>query len=664
MKRYQLTVTLIEDAQFGSGTGAGDVDAFIERDAQGRPVIRASHVKGVLRETATLCRDLKLCQQQDINDLFGQSGHQRGALIMQSLYTKKSDDCPIWISTARQPGSRVPMEDTLRVIEHCPAGTQFKGELQLADDACSSLLERLIHRTDRLGGQRNRGNGLVRCEIQLLSDEPKRLKNPPTQSGAHPRLRLLLQSIEPLLLPNSGNPGNLLTTEGFIRGQVLHGALVQPALAAQQWPSVEQWLGGAVAVGDALPLPKPITDDAALKIAEVMPIPLSLGAPKPAGQSTPRPWWSQTGRGNDFVTEDNSADSLTATEKPQEKPKRPGARQFLYRPDGKVAWQRYTPNIAVRMRVNLENTEPGLFSHEEIVEKTEFVSDLVFDNPEVAETFVAGFDQRTWLRVGREGRPVRVARAVWLDTPTTAKNPGDTWRLTLTSDTLLRDEMLAFITRPDIACLLYAVGKTSGDYPDAINWQIDTRYCETTPVHGFNTVSGLRRAPALALRRGSDFIIRGQGAGQLAVDLAALGAIGERTAEGYGRFMIGFTPFHGAIPSAVNELSCPDKPEEILLAHVHELVNSLQVTLLPSRSQLGWLRSRAEAGEKPQEILARVEAAVGKMGGKAWKSFPVKQIKDTFLQPFFVNSEAQQRQYLIYLVRWLTPRIPSSIEQE
>lgn len=222
--------------------------------------------------------------------------------------------------------------------------------------------------------------------------------------------------------------------------------------------------------------------------------------------------------------------------------------------------------------------------------------------------------------------------------------------------------MLAFVVRPDIATLIAAAGKNPGDYPGWDQWTINTKYCESTQVHGFNALTGLRRVPAIALRRGSDFKIDGTGSYQLAADLAAKQALGERTAEGYGRFIINFEPFAGTTPLQAEAPTLSDNNEEILLSLSCELASKSKK--LPSRSQLGWLRGMAEGGKAPSAILKSIQNAASKQGGKAWKDFPVAKIEEAFNKLFLKDNEDLQRQCLIALVRWLMPRTKEATEQE
>ena len=682
-----IELELVEDAHFGAGIGAGDIDALIDRDRDGQPVIRGSHLKGVLRESANLYHSLGLCTVEAVNALFGEDSGRRGALICSSLYKINStaqltenDNSPIWTSTGRELHSRAPLEDTLRIVEHCAAGTRFQGEIQLSDASLAELLRDLLSRTDRFGGSRNRGNGLAKL---TLCDGPKAGSNCQGKpKGNQPRLRLLLQAKEPLLLPNSGHPGNLLETEGFIRGQTLLGAFVQRLLQDNLSEPANTIMKGGVAFGDALPLPQNFNPENQNKAdIAVMPVPLSLKTPKPSGQQGEYPWWAiDNCQDTPTLDKKNTEDDLDTSKQQdsKQKLKRPGPRQFLYRANSGDAWQRFAPDITVRMRVNVgmrvTEGKTGLFSQEEIAENTHFVSDLIFGSMSDAQAFNTLITQHLangdWLRVGREGRPVCLTSAIWLsDEVRPAKPRESSWRLTLTSDTILRDDTLAFVTKPDIKSLISvirAVKKYGTDFSGSENWRINNQNCESTTLHGFNAVSGLRRAPALALRRGSDFWICGKGSERLAHALLKLPALGERTQEGCGRFVIDFSPFGGRHPPPVSAPNVKESKDEFILEIAKALAELLRDLQLPSRSQLGWLRSMAEGGEMPATILDRIDAAAEKQGGKAWKHFKsaiLPVLRPKFQSPPLTEASAQ-RQCLIALVRWMKPRSSINEKQE
>ena len=51
VKRYRLSLTLLEDFHSGTGTGGSrGIDAMQFLDREGKPMIRATHLKGLLRE--------------------------------------------------------------------------------------------------------------------------------------------------------------------------------------------------------------------------------------------------------------------------------------------------------------------------------------------------------------------------------------------------------------------------------------------------------------------------------------------------------------------------------------------------------------------------------------------------------------------------------------
>lgn len=99
MKRIRIELKLLEDLHTGSGTGSGDIDALLARDRDGRPVLRASHVKGVWRGATT--------DQAIKKTLFGARGEAGGQLSLTSLYAVQVPEELRWSSTSFQVGSRV-----------------------------------------------------------------------------------------------------------------------------------------------------------------------------------------------------------------------------------------------------------------------------------------------------------------------------------------------------------------------------------------------------------------------------------------------------------------------------------------------------------------------------------------------------------------------------
>ncbi|MBF0160056.1 MAG: hypothetical protein HQL58_11100 [Magnetococcales bacterium] len=652
---FMLKVTTLEDLHTGTGTGSGDIDALVMRDRRGHPVIRASHIKGLLLEAGEELITHGIISKQQLSVLLGQEGVSKGALRITSLRTAQLErpETRVWGATAREQGNRSPKPDTLHFVEHIAAGTSFQARLRLMDHTLQPLLERLLNRVDRVGGNRSRGGGLVQIEwtpCSATDQQDKRKPVDPISIGT--QLRLVLCNLEPLCLPVTGHPGNLIRSQSFIRGQVLRGALMAWAIENGSFPTLE-----GVSVGDALPLPQGVNS-----ADRVLPIPLSILTEKPRGDDKRLPWWFKGGSIQAFDDLKNlERGQTTAT---GEKPKRPGAHEYLCRTDN-GPWWRYAPamNVQLRNRTPKKSTskdEPELFSMEEVSEETYFQADLLFDNEKNAQQFIAIFapllDGRDWLAIGREGRPV-VIQSYISSKPGQQDHFSDDWVLTLISDLIIRGPNLGFIDDLTINHLCQLVG---------MSWQPEWKIkpmVETDVIHGFNTVSGMHRSPAIAIRRGSCWRITGAGTAQLAKKLANLDSLGERSREGYGRFAIDIQLIDqlDKVPKKSSEISS-NRQEELLIAAQHLAADP--GAKAPSLSQLQWLRNRALAAtneKRLEELLKEVKEAHKDrpQGGKAWQNFPSNNLENKLAQ---YTDLQEKRQLISYMVQWLV--LPIKQEQQ
>src|SRR4051812_23980360 len=117
--RRSISAELLEDAHPGSGAGGAGIDALVARDRDGRPVIWASHLEGLLREAARA-----LHYGATVDRLFGERGRTRQPAAFTSLYADTAPTSRIWRATARASfNNRAPRRDTLRAIEFVPKGT-------------------------------------------------------------------------------------------------------------------------------------------------------------------------------------------------------------------------------------------------------------------------------------------------------------------------------------------------------------------------------------------------------------------------------------------------------------------------------------------------------------------------------------------------------------
>jgi hypothetical protein len=651
-----LTVTTLEDFHAGSGTGGGDIDALVQRDGHNKPVIRASHFKGLLREASEELIALGTLTQVELDNLLGAGGgNGRGELRLTSLFIPKGEagKTLVWGSTQRAENKRQPEPDTLRFIEHVAAGTRFKATLRLANAALLPLVERLLNRIDRIGGNRNRGGGLVKLDWR--SQPAPRSFQPSPLTGKGQNLRLVLRNLEPLCLPSTGYPGNLICTHSFIRGQTLRGALIAWAIHNGRADHIN--LFERISVGDALPLPAGCRD-----AAQVLPIPLSILTDKPSGGTVNMPWWAgKTAPAKAF-------DSFGEMPEAEEKRKRPNAHEYLCRTADNAHWQCYKPQMQVRLRnatPKRDSTDDTqLFSLEEIAENTYFQTELRCADQKTADQFLRIFAplligemvNRDWLALGRGGQPVQIEMARTAAAPASPKL-GDDWTLTLTSDAIVRGERLGFVDNlsKELLCQLAGIDCQT-------NWEIAAAVAETNEVHGFNAVTGLPRTPALALRRGSCWRITGAGSSALVKALLKKGILGERAAEGYGRFVIGLQPIDSdklGKPAGKPAPPVNNRHEE-LLALAREIAAQINDNG-PSVSQLQWLRSQATALSNAAQLTAaldeiRTAAERRPQGGKAWANFPHQPLQTALGN---CGDLAEKCLLINYLVQWRVRQLKS-----
>lgn len=559
--RCELTAELLSDAHLGSGMGGGRVDALVARDRQGRPVIWASHIEGVLRDAARRLRG-----EDAAGDFFGRGGGQAQRAIFTSLYTNENGESRVWRSSARASfDDRAPKDETLRVIEHVPKGTRFIGYVELPAHG-HPCLERLVKEVDRLGSGRASGTGRVRLSLKRVDLTSRKMGN------ATGRLLLLLQNRDPLCISATATPGNLIPSLAFVPGRALLGSLASWLLTEGLREAAELLTSERIAVSDALPLPWNPPEKVSLEDIHVLPAPLSLQSVKPdshedSGEraeskddSNALPWWAQP------KAKTRRIDALERRETDKaEKLKRPEDDLFVYGVASNDSFTTFRPARRVRLRngrPDPREPEPLLFAIEQIVEETLFLAELRGPR-EAMETIAKGLapvlEGTRWLRLGRGGAPVEVKRLAWSEAPAPVATR-ETMRLTLTSDLLVRDDFLRWRTAIDEDALRELGVEDVRIEKKRTNPKRPNETQESVAVHGFNGTSRLWRMPAAAIRRGSVFEVSGTGLARLAERAARGEWLGERTHEGFGRFRLD-EKLPGVIEGAEGESEVPTKPD-------------------------------------------------------------------------------------------------------
>lgn len=644
MKYKRIEIELLEDLHIGTGTGHGDIDALQVRDRRGWPVLPASHIKGLWREVA-----LQVSKNEAYR-LFGRAGDQQGRVQLTSAYTSKTVRTLVWGSTAIDDMGKAE-ERSLRFIEYVPAGTWFELQVCVPEEDWP-VLEKTLARCPRLGGGRQRGYGRIRWKIQDHECPTLTLHNKPAD---HKRLRLRIKNLDPVCLPRTGHPGNLIASEAFIRGRALRGAMVAACLAGGHEVLAQGLLSETLCWGDALPTPG---EDFDLRQAEVIPIPLSIGTPK-AKASGELPWWAVSSSSGVLGSRGEINQIIAENAPTKDKLKRPKDDEFLFRAHADLPWQRYRPQMFERLHTRVPSIEnkfqQALFSTEEIAEHSVFLADLLVTSETDARTLCEVLQQLSgqWLRVGRGGRPVIIEAAEWLPIPHSEGSQGESFTLGLTSDLIVRDPWGNYCDRLTDTALSHLLGEKTDPGRD---WQIKQNFSEARDIFGFNALTGLPRQAQRAIKAGSVVRIEGPGAVRLRRQLGQFLVLGESPEEGFGRFLIDAQP----LPSPTQNDKCESVPEalcnEELCNQAKQWVDDFgQVLRDPSPSQWGEWRSHIQAAGDTQKLLRSfelLETAKDKYGGKAWQGFVQHERFVPFKKRVLERPFEEARLLLEFFLRW------------
>lgn len=190
----KIRMELLSDTCPSSGEGqAGLVDLDVPFDKYGLPYIPAKRIKGCLREAALELRDVDPDFDTAVFErLFGKPGGEEGMLHLSNGYLEnyekiveeldemfKSSDWNYlnWRSvleyyttvrsqTSIHPETQTAKEDTLRSIRLIKAGNVFYFNVIMEpDEKCIELLKKCCKVLRRIGLNRTRGWGEVKCEF-------------------------------------------------------------------------------------------------------------------------------------------------------------------------------------------------------------------------------------------------------------------------------------------------------------------------------------------------------------------------------------------------------------------------------------------------------------------------------------------------------------------
>ncbi|MFO0695990.1 MAG: hypothetical protein U0230_20675 [Polyangiales bacterium] len=176
--RYELE--LVSDAEPGTGLGTELVDDLLPRDERGRPTLRASHLKGLVRDLLEEVVDVREWDRARLVEAIlgrpgeeGDDGVAAGASFTDAKLVGHGERASRTITRTALADTGVAHDGTLRTSEALAAGSKLRGSVHLSssDPAAELAIRLALASLAAVGGGRNRGSGacLVRIDGETRS---------------------------------------------------------------------------------------------------------------------------------------------------------------------------------------------------------------------------------------------------------------------------------------------------------------------------------------------------------------------------------------------------------------------------------------------------------------------------------------------------------------
>lgn len=664
----EIGIRFDSDWHIGSGAGVpGQVDRGVLRDPEGLPLVPAKTLTGLLRDGCErVAQSLGEGWPALVVDLFGAQPHNTGgrrvhasparlsirpARLSDGLRGRFVD--PVLRDALFAVTPHVQIDDVtgraqdghLFWMESVPAGAVLTAPMEvegaLGDHACALLFAGAAA-VRRIGGKRRRGLGTCRVEIHGLprppaegdwldwlehADAPQASQRAPAAplradadavTGAWSVWDYVLEAKTPLCLPSRtvGNQGETL--------RHVPGTLLLPALATQlesQGLNVPSLIdGGALIVTHGWPGP--------IAAGSSGPVPLALQAPKAS---------EGLARADAPVTNRLLADHPAGLRPPE-----PGTVPLALPKGKRPALSRVSVGVHLHNAVNDEKQRPdesvgGLYAVEALPVGTQLRGQVRLRAP-AAVVLADGT-----VRLGRSKKDdfgsatIRFVPVVQTEDGPPAE-PGSELRVWLLSDLLLRDEHLAWETRPE--ALATALGQALG-----VELEVKKAFVQPCRREGWVMRWDRPRPTLLGLAAGSSFSLRivGKGPeGGLGEALARVmrEGLGSRRAEGFGQMLI--DPPVLCQPVPLGEAKTAGPPPTAGTAALPALTDS----------ELGWLGRLERVAWRASIARAAVEAFHGGRCPWDWQRLTRSQLGT--VRALFLRLEGA-RDYKDYqeLVGWL-----------
>ena len=387
-------------------------------------------------------------------------------------------------------------------------------------------------------------------------------------------LYLLIKNTEPLCIPKTGFAGNIIRSESYIPGKMLFTAIV--AGTGKQGKDLKPFFIEGVSISNAYPIPDNWQgEDCRPEKIKSMPMPQhyhSIKAKQESEENTTfLPHWAADDQKNPVELNRTATIDIFSPGSSEEKPaaKRPKGEQYLCC-DHAGTWHKYIQPLDIRMRnrrgdpdkiIRKEATE--LFSEQRIHEETAFIAEINFtdDLPAQAKkawlTSLKNWQEGLSIKIGRGSAPVKLCLTSKPDPSTPGDMPEqhtapEATKLTLifTSDWIVRGENLGYLQELGRSTLLRlfncemlspTMSCTGGSHPTIAQ--------DHEEQGAYNYASGMPKRPCNVIKRGSSYQFQGDPGtiAKLRQQIEKQIAWGERTRDGYGRYILNIDALQAAV---------------------------------------------------------------------------------------------------------------------
>jgi hypothetical protein len=172
MKTLRYSLRLTSDAEPGTGLAAEFIDQVVPRDHHGDCMLRASHLKGLMRQALDDLSWLRGWNEVSLLErVFGREGENGGSgrsssVLLRDLVAKGVEVRTITRTAVSEAGPA--SHGSLRTTEALPVGTTFVGEIRYdeSDPIVEPALKLALLGLMEVGSSRNRGAGACVVEVE------------------------------------------------------------------------------------------------------------------------------------------------------------------------------------------------------------------------------------------------------------------------------------------------------------------------------------------------------------------------------------------------------------------------------------------------------------------------------------------------------------------